>query len=48
MNEEAWKVIEDIIEATTIRFKEFDVEIEKLKFRVRQLEEQEDGSKRSE
>ena len=40
MTKEDWDAISSVIDAIVLRFKEAELEIEKLKFRIEQLEKE--------
>jgi len=40
MTEEEWQIFGDLIQSILLRFKGAELEIEKLKFRIEQLERQ--------
>ena len=42
MTKEDWEFIEDIVEVIHLRFRDYDLEIDKLKFSIKQLEKSND------
>ena len=42
MTKEEWELMEDMLDGLLLRFQEYDLEIAKLKLRIKQLERQKD------